>query len=490
MQFEDFDKKLKQAADQHHPNYDEQAWSRMEKLLDHHLPQEKDGRKRILFILFFVLITGMGFWLAIDQPWKNGKTATTALSTSPGNEDQNPSIQQRAASQEISNLVDGPVTANNERKNSNGNLKNDEQSVSQDNPSTIKSSENGHTTQGSTGNKPGQEIVKTFPAVKVKEGENKFELNSNRPSTGKTKKAKAVLKPTHDPEGGLTKRDKDQTSVPAVNNNEIKESAVNSERGAVITKTDASTPPELKKEDDRDVQEPRSIVKDKAPDKPLDSSGNKVSGEQVAKKSNPAKKHSSLFFTVSAGPDLSSVGFGNPGKIRLLTGVGLGYTFKDKWTLRTGFYAASKVYSAKPSDYKPTVVPPSIDYLTNISADCKVYEIPVELLYNFGRSAKQNFFAGGGLSSFIMKKEVYEYLYVYPGAGQTWTYTHTEDNKNKHYFSVLSLTAGYERKINRVLSLSAAPYLKLPLAGVGYGKVKLNSAGVVLSVKLTPFPGK
>ena len=34
MQFEEFDNKAKEAADHHHPAYDEQAWTKMQKLLD------------------------------------------------------------------------------------------------------------------------------------------------------------------------------------------------------------------------------------------------------------------------------------------------------------------------------------------------------------------------------------------------------------------------------------------------------------------------
>ena len=38
MQFDEFDKKAKEAADHHHPAYDEQAWAKMEKKLNKHLP--------------------------------------------------------------------------------------------------------------------------------------------------------------------------------------------------------------------------------------------------------------------------------------------------------------------------------------------------------------------------------------------------------------------------------------------------------------------
>ena len=56
MRFEDFDNKIIEAAEQHHPPYDEKAWRKMEKLLNQNLPIEKDDRRRILFFLLLLFI--------------------------------------------------------------------------------------------------------------------------------------------------------------------------------------------------------------------------------------------------------------------------------------------------------------------------------------------------------------------------------------------------------------------------------------------------
>ena len=58
MQFEDFDKKIKEAAEHHHPAYDEMAWDKMEKLLDKHLPQKEDKKRRFIFFLLLFLFLG------------------------------------------------------------------------------------------------------------------------------------------------------------------------------------------------------------------------------------------------------------------------------------------------------------------------------------------------------------------------------------------------------------------------------------------------
>ncbi|MEI9808878.1 MAG: hypothetical protein WDO16_13995 [Bacteroidota bacterium] len=81
MQSEDFDSKVRQAAEQHHPNYDEKAWSKMETLLDKHLPPKKDRRRRIIFFLFTFLLLVGGAWLFIDKPWQQDRLLSNKTNT-------------------------------------------------------------------------------------------------------------------------------------------------------------------------------------------------------------------------------------------------------------------------------------------------------------------------------------------------------------------------------------------------------------------------
>src|SRR5205085_9114848 len=147
--------------------------------------------------------------------------------------------------------------------------------------------------------------------------------------------------------------------------------------------------------------------KNTAPDKEQTKTND---SKNITKKSS-VKNRNTFFFTFSLAPDLSSVGFDSPGKWKLLTGAGIGYTFRDRLTFRTGFYSGRKVYTADREDYKFAVTPPNYQNLDKIYADCKVYEIPVNFAYSFKRSKNQNLFASAGLSSFIMRKEQYVYHY-------------------------------------------------------------------------------
>src|ERR1700704_4358269 len=88
MLSEDLDKKIQEASEHYFPAYDETAWKKMKSLLDEHLPQKKDDRRRFVFLLFLGLLIAGGGYLWIGKPWKeNNKISQTKKS--PDNQSQN-----------------------------------------------------------------------------------------------------------------------------------------------------------------------------------------------------------------------------------------------------------------------------------------------------------------------------------------------------------------------------------------------------------------
>ena len=63
---EEINKKIKDAADQYHPAYDDNAWDKMEQMLDEHLPRKKD-RRRIIYLLPLILFLGGGIFFVISR---------------------------------------------------------------------------------------------------------------------------------------------------------------------------------------------------------------------------------------------------------------------------------------------------------------------------------------------------------------------------------------------------------------------------------------
>ena len=162
-------------------------------------------------------------------------------------------------------------------------------------------------------------------------------------------------------------------------------------------------------------------------------------------------------------------------------GIGIGYQLNSKLSVQTGLYVSNKKYLAFKDDYHPK----SGSYwgwvdIINVKAACLVYEIPVTLRYNFVRHSSLSFYGTVGVSSYIMQTEDYKYYYkaynTYHEA--PWQYT-----GNKHLFSTLSFSAGIEKKLSEKFSLLAEPSFSVPLTGVGDGKVKLYSSALQLGFR-------
>lgn len=156
----------------------------------------------------------------------------------------------------------------------------------------------------------------------------------------------------------------------------------------------------------------------------------------------------------------------------------LQYRFAQKWSVESGILVADKMYAARPEDYHSPI---TYSGLYNINARCRVFDVPVNIRYDFLQRGSSQAFISTGLSSFWMQKEEYEYQFTTAGTPQKSE--RTLYNQNRHYLSIANILAGYEHTWKNI-SLQVSPYLKLPLTGIGFGKVRLLSSGVQLSAKV------
>lgn len=450
MQSEKFDKKIKDSLSQRPPGNDNPAWDKMEVLLDKHMPQKRD-RRRIFFILFLFLLTGGGAFL-IWQNSNRDKNNMSAIESQNKKPDPVPIGPTKDNGPSESNT--GTVTTNTQKEN-----------IAENTPLTNQSS-------------PATQQTKT-PVIRSSSSQilSNPELVVNDASVSKLKEQKKNNSPVTE---NINPSDNTQNKA----GKESVQDPTKTENNPVST--EKKTLPE------EDVQKP--VIENKRQEQKPEAKGSQPSTNE---KSNPQKQKTqrsffdNLFFTASAGPDFSTVGLHNAGKVELAYGAGIGYRISDKFSIRTGFYSARKVYTADPEDYDPPYnVSQYYPNLKSIEANCKVYEIPVSVDYTISSNKRANWFVSGGVSSLIMKEEKYDY-YFKPNYSPTYvTYSRTINNQNKHYFSQLNISGGYTRNINNNISLRAEPYIKIAMAGVGVGKVNLNSSGVLFSAIIKPFAKK
>ncbi len=179
----------------------------------------------------------------------------------------------------------------------------------------------------------------------------------------------------------------------------------------------------------------------------------------------------------SFGPENNTVNGLGSGKTTLNGGVLVQADFKENWRLSSGFVYGVKNYNANMQQYKFSYTPQF--QVINIIASCNVLEIPLKLSYQIANQKTGSFYLSGGLSSFLMLKEQY-----------TWQYNANtsqpdrmiiKNNANQHFLSVLELSTTYQFKLKGKFNLGISPYVKLPLGGIGEGKVKLKSTGINLN---------
>lgn len=216
-----------------------------------------------------------------------------------------------------------------------------------------------------------------------------------------------------------------------------------------------------------------------------DAVANKDSSKPAAAKvKSKSKNEKAILLWLTAGLDLSTVKFNYSSKVGYNFGFMGGYQFSKHWSVYTGLIYTKKNYKLNGSDYHPPkdywTAQPGIN-LEKVDGYCRMWDVPLLARYTFNPSSKTSFFASAGLSSYFMKKQQYDYTYDTSG----WIYTSSwsDTKSNNHYFSILDLSAGFERQMGKHMNWQVEPYARIPLGGVGFGAIMLSSFGINLTVQ-------
>ena len=435
MKPDKLDIKIQEAAAQNEPEYNERAWSDMERLLDKEMPQKKKDKKRIFWIFLSLFIVTGSLFLLNPSEKNTGEKIILSEKNSPSKATNN----NDSASDAIANTT-----------------------IKDANHNTIQPSQSSiHeiTKQPSFSEKSIQNSETQTIKYDKTDGNNISTIDGQNDTVeNKTGIDNQIINPV---KNGKT----EQTNIP---------------QSATL----------IPKEDVEGMNKNERTYENKKLNSLIIENDKNTSPKKNTSLKNRNKFINSFAINLSAGPDVSAVNIDDIGKINPLFGAGINYCIGKRWNVRTGFYVEKKVYDTKATNYHPPAgfwnYYPDLSY---IDANCKVYEVPLIINYNFAQTSTHFWFVSAGISSYFMKKEKYYYTPKDPSIQYPYD-SYTVNNKNKHYFSSARLSAGYERKLNNTISVIAEPYLNLPLAGVGYGKVKLYSTGILFTLSIKPFAKK
>ncbi len=191
---------------------------------------------------------------------------------------------------------------------------------------------------------------------------------------------------------------------------------------------------------------------------------------------------------VTVAPDFSSVGlfdYTPPGK---RVGLVISYFIARRFEIGAGLIMTDNKYSAQGDEYTPPK-----GFWTNgaipdqATGKCKILDIPVNIRYNVGMWDKHQVFINAGISSYFMLEEhywfSYENGYSDPNAVKYWG----GKNTTQHIMGLLNLSVGYEFSPTPKLGVSVEPFIKIPVTGIGYGKVDLYTIGGYFTLRYKMF---
>ncbi|HZG23838.1 MAG TPA: hypothetical protein VEZ17_04625 [Chitinophagaceae bacterium] len=452
--------RIRQAAERITTPVTEEAWQKMEALLD---KQEQKKRRRGIFwwwyLLLIVLVTGSGLWyLSSRQNHVASNQQQSAVRSGIEN-----SGNEKQSSKPVAGQANGLTPAPEHSAAASPGVKNEhpiavvpgtKTNLSIQPPSLTQEDSKPARNKNGGGDRQDRQVSGSY----------------NKAETSNNKRARQLNANQDDPHSAGT-----QSSANQATDNKSLVSADPTEAGK-------SQNPELKTQvSDSAVAKTGEPVMEESP--PIDSIVTTKADKKPSGHSPPVNKPG-FYLTASFATDATSIEKISFNTYKPVYGVGIGYRFTNRVSMQTGFFAGRKIYRAGPGDYK--LRPGSyVREIIYIDAECFIYEVPLLVRYDVLVKRKYNVYAATGLSTYFFKKENYDFHYL----NQAGAYRRTPYNykNNADYFSVASISVGFEYKILPNLSLQAEPYTKIPLSGLGEGKVKLTSAGVFAGIRYQPF---
>jgi Outer membrane protein beta-barrel domain len=441
--FDDIENKIKEAAENNHIVFEEESWKKMEVLLD-----KEDKRKPFFLLWFLVPIALVSAYSLFKLPKNNDKLIAKNIIEKKINKN-NENINNPNTTTQIPTGAQQINVGNNTSVPDNVNVNNNVNTTTK--VAAIVSSYNKN----------------MYAAIKKNELTNApYPKKANDISTNQNNKA--VKNYLTQNKTKIKQQSKTKTII---------QNATTSDDETVSEKPDDTKTIDVaiqKKSTDviSEIKKDSSIIK------------NVVSKKEKRKSS---KILSRFYLLGAAGADVGSVklfSFGNS-SFNAKYGASIGYSINKRLNVQAGFYTSNKKYIAGPKDYTLkagtylSTVP-----ITKVEAACLIYELPINLQYHFLQKKSFSVYAGAGISSYIMKKEDYNYFYKRYNMDYSRAYTYTG---NQHLFSNAVLSAGIEKNFTKKIAIQLEPAISIPLKGVGDGEVKLFSTALLLGIKYKPF---
>jgi hypothetical protein len=205
-------------------------------------------------------------------------------------------------------------------------------------------------------------------------------------------------------------------------------------------------------------------------------------GSAEPEKNNAAKTYRKKFYAGAfATIDGTSINLQKIQQGSIGYGIMLGYSHSNRWSVEASASTVKRYYYSDGKYLKTTHIylPPNSS-ITEVKGNCRMTDISLAARYSFGRS--RQWFGTGGISSYQMKSEQYDYVYYYPTSGSYVTRRRWYNETRNYMAAAVHLSAGYYVPLGKTAALRIEPYVKVPLKGMGVGSLPLTSGGLQVGV--------
>jgi len=156
-----------------------------------------------------------------------------------------------------------------------------------------------------------------------------------------------------------------------------------------------------------------------------------------------------------------------------------GYNVSKHVSFQAGIISGKRNFNARKDQFNyqgPLVYD---KYITNISADVSVIDIPITFRYQFSETENKGLFFTAGISSVFLNKENYNVNL----RGTTRDFIKQNFENSASRFSMFNLSIGYQYLLNKYFNFLCEPYIQLPFNNIGEGSTKLSSIGLQIGGK-------
>lgn len=452
----ELDRLSREAADQFDVEQPTSGWEALESTLNKELPIEDSKRRRwFLFLLIFISVSSGGtlLYLLVDSPAE--RTIVKESEKQAEKETQN-------LSSDIFNTDDSQNPQPKSPQSSDNSLRNE--------PGRDLESSRDQAVPGS----PGQETIAKVNNTDI--DNTRLDRKGERLISPRKNQQRLPLRKTHPP---AAINDRTNTEPKEPMQAESTDPGKSGFPKSDLDKLKTALPSMVALYDrniiiDLETISPRQIAQ--------------IEGQNVQKKPVAIDSYRKHRFHIGAvgSPDRSSVKFSHRDKTGYNLGLTLSYRLSNRVSFQTGLIYTNKSYTARGSDYHPPK-----DYWTydtelhTVEGACSMFDIPVNVRYDINQHPKHRIFVSTGFSSYLMNEETYNFHYTYNGVYGTRERGY--ESNEKHLFSIINVSAGIESRLNKSLSLQLEPYFKIPVQGLGFGNIRLNSFGAYLGINYRPF---